>query len=110
MGKVQAEEVDAEGCAMKRGQVSVRAEVYELLRSAANERGTSISQIVEAAVLDTKVVDPPEEPPPAPPPREFVCALCVRYVNCVPVREPFGRRGALVNVCTKCANDRPRAW
>jgi len=37
---------------VKRGQVSVRAEVYERLRAAANERGLSISQIVEAAVSD----------------------------------------------------------
>jgi hypothetical protein len=38
---------------MKRGQVSVRAEVYERLRAAASKRGLSISQIVEAAVAGT---------------------------------------------------------
>jgi hypothetical protein len=42
-------------------QISVRGDTYDRLRQAANERGTSVSQLVEAMVADvrpTRAEDP----------------------------------------------------
>lgn len=88
-------------------QVSVRGVTYDRLRVAAEERGVSIAALVEAACMpvpDQLAVEP------APEPHRFTCALCVRELTEVPAREPFGRGGALVDVCSSCSFDPPRTW
>lgn len=37
------------------------------------------------------------------------CALCTADIPGTPLREPLGRDGALVNVCTSCATEHPRS-
>jgi len=100
-----------------RGHISVRGEVYDRLKAHAEAQGVSITQLVEAMVSDvvlashgsvTKVVRAPVEP--VVEPRPFLCAVCARSTTGIPTREPFGRGGAMVDVCASCANDPPRAW
>jgi hypothetical protein len=62
--------------------------------------------LAEAALADAFV--PRELAEPTPAVATFLCAVCVREVNCVPTREPFGRDGAMVNVCASCISEQPK--
>lgn len=103
-----------------RGQISVRGVVYDQLRELAQQKGTSISALVEAALVGA--MDVPlipvedidrhvhEEPPRLEdPPGPFLCASCGNDRQGVPYRLPWGRNDAMVDVCDACVNDHPRS-
>jgi hypothetical protein len=59
---------------------------------------------IERAIILALDVASASAPPEA---HTFTCAVCASSSHGVPSREPFGRGGALVNVCATCCDEPP---